>query len=224
MPRTARSMVAGGYYHLINRGNDRSTVFRQPGDYLAFLRLIQDAQRRVQLALLAACLMPNHFHLVVSTSGARDISQWMQWLLTTHAHRHHIRYGTSGRVWQGRFKAFPIEQDGYLLTVMRYVERNALRAGLVERAEDWCWGSLSWRVGNSLGPRLSPAPVKVPRDWSARVNAPQNPAELEALRACVNRQRPYGNQRWVEETAARLGLESSRRPQGRPPALESARS
>jgi putative transposase len=217
-------MVAGGYYHLINRGNDRSTVFRQPGDYLAFLRLIQDAQRRIQLTLLAACLMPNHFHLVVSTTGARDISCWMQWLLTTHAHRHHIRYGTSGRVWQGRFKAFPIEQDGHLLTVMRYVERNALRAGLVKRAEDWSWSSLSWRVGNSLGPRLSPAPVKLPRDWSARVNAPQTPAELEALRACVNRQRPFGNQRWVEETAARLGLESSSRPQGRPSALESARS
>jgi putative transposase len=216
MPRTARSIVAGGYYHLINRGNDKAAVFRQAGDYLEFLRLIGAAQQRIQLTLLAACLMPNHFHLVASTTGARDISRWMQWLLTTHSHRHHIRYGTSGRVWQGRFKAFPIEQDRHLLTVMRYVERNALRAGLVEKAEDWSWNSLSWRVGKSPGPRLSPPPVKLPRDWPTIVNSPQTPAELEVLRACVNRQRPYGNERWVQETTARLGLESSVRPHGRP--------
>ena len=146
----------------------------------------------------------------------------MQWLLTTHTHRHHLRYGTSGRVWQGRFKAFPIEQDGHLLTVMRYVERNALRAGLVKRAEDWPWSSLSWRLGISSGPRLCPPPLNLPRDWSAWVNAPQTPAELEALRTCVNRQRPYGDERWVEETASRLGLESSRRAKGRPPGHEPA--
>jgi len=216
MPRTARSLVAGGHYHLINRGNDRSAVFRQPAEYLSFLRLIDDAQQRVPLTLLAACLMPNHFHLVVATHGDRDISRWMQWLLTTHTHRHHVRGGTSGRVWQGRFKAFPIEQDRHLLTVMRYVERNALRSGLVERAEHWRWSSLSWRLGNSLGPRLSPPPIRLPRDWAGRVNEPQTPAELEALRACVNRQRPYGDDCWVAETAGRLGLESSRRPLGRP--------
>ncbi len=209
-------MVPGGYYHLINRGNDKAVVFRQPSDYLAFLRLIHDAQQRVQLTLLAVCLMPNHFHVVASTSGARDISRWMQWLLTTHTHRHHIRYGTSGRVWQGRFKAFPIAQDDHLLTVMRYVERNALRAGLVERAEDWKWGSLSWRTGSSPGPRLGSSPMPLPSDWLTWVNAPQTPAELEALRECVNRQRPFGNARWVEDTATQLGLESSRRPQGRP--------
>jgi len=223
MPRTSRSLVAGGYYHLINRGNDRSVVFRQPDDYLAFLRLIEAAQQRIRLTLLAACMMPNHFHLVVSTDGARDISRWMQWLLTTHTHRHHLRYGTSGRVWQGRFKAFPIKQDRHLLTVMRYVERNALRAGLVQRAEDWRWGSLSWRVGDTIGPRLAAAPIRLPRDWPASVNAPQTAAELEALRSCVNRQRPYGDERWVEETAERLGLGSSMRRQGRPCSREPAR-
>jgi len=209
-------MVPGGHYHLINRRNDKAVVFRQPCDYLAFLQLIHDAQQRIQLTLLAVCLMPNHFHIVASTTGARDISRWMQWLLTTHTHRHHARYGTSGRVWQGRFKAFPIEQDEHLLTVMRYVERNALRAGLVERAEDWKWGSLSWRAGNAPGPRLGCSPVPLPPDWRAWVNSPQTPAELEALRECVNRQRPFGGARWSENTAAQLGLESSRRPQGRP--------
>jgi len=184
-------MVAHGYYHVINRGNNRSDVFLSPADYRAFLRLIEQAQERIPLRMLAFCVMPNHFHLVVSQDGAKDVSRWMHWLLTTHVHRHHLKYGTSGRIWQGRFKAFPIEQDGHLLTVMRYVERNALRSGLVARAEQWLWGSLAWRNDAFGGGLVSKPPMPLPSDWTARVNAPQTPKELEALRAAVNRQRPY---------------------------------
>src|SRR5512139_3360374 len=111
MPRTSRSLVAGGHYHVINRGNNRCAVFHDEQDYGAFLRLIRQAQDRVPLSILAACLMPNHFHVVVSQESATDISRWVHWLLTTHSHRHHLKHGSSGRVWQGRFKAFAIEQD-----------------------------------------------------------------------------------------------------------------
>ena len=120
-----RSLVAGGYYHLINRGNDRSVVFHRPTTTGVSCDDRRAQEEIAPAALLAFCLMPNHFHLVVSRPVQRDVSRWMHWLLTTHTHRHHLRYGTSGRVWQGRFKAFPIEQDDHLLTVMRYVERNA---------------------------------------------------------------------------------------------------
>jgi putative transposase len=140
----------------------------------------------------------------------------MQWLLTTHSHRYHLQHGTTGRVWQGRFKAFPIEQDRHLLTVMRYVERNALRAGLVSRAEDWAWGSLAWRQRTTVDGLLSSPPVPMPSDWLARVNAPQTAEELAGLRACVNRQRPYGDDAWVESATVALGLESSLRRRGRP--------
>jgi putative transposase len=131
MPRTARTLVVGGHYHLINRGNNRGTVYSSRADYDSFVCLIEQAQSRIRLSLLAVCLMPNHFHLVVAQDRANDISRWMHWLLTTFSTRHHGLYGSCGRLWQGRFKAFPIEQDDHLLTVMRYVERNALRAGLV---------------------------------------------------------------------------------------------
>jgi putative transposase len=216
MPRTARSLVAGGYYHVINRGNNRATLFSTLAEFSAFLSLIAQAQARVELPILAACLMPNHFHLVVSLHRADDISRWMQWLLTTHSHRHHLQQGTTGRVWQGRFKAFPIEQDRHLLTVMRYVERNALRAGLVSRAEDWAWGSLAWRRRGIADDLLSSPPVPLPSDWLDRVNAPQTAEELAELRACVNRQRPYGNDAWVKTATVALGLESSLRRRGRP--------
>ena len=209
-------MVAGGHYHVINRGNNRATVFASRDDYAAFLRLIAQAQERLPLSVLACCLMPNHFHFVVSQRGAGDTSRWMQWLLTTFSHRYHRRYGSCGRLWQGRFKAFPIEQDVHLLTVMRYVERNALRAGLVDRAEAWPWGSLAWRHRGAVEGLLASPPIQLPTDWVDRVNAPQTAEELDAIRQCVNRQRPFGAEAWVEQASVELGLESSLRPNGRP--------
>lgn len=216
MPRTGRSLLAGGHYHVINRGNNRSTIFVEPADYEAFLWLMARSQRRVELSIFAVCVMPNHFHVVASQRGAQDISRWVHWLLTTHTHRHHRRYGSSGRVWQGRFKAFPIEQDAHLLTVMRYVERNALRAGLVDRAEDWPWGSLAWREGRGLRALLAVPPVTLPGDWRQRVNAPQTADELESLRDCVNRQRPFGSAPWARDQNVRFGRIPSERPRGRP--------
>lgn len=216
MPRTARSAATGVCYHVINRGNCRATVFARPADYRGFLELIEAAQERAPLGLLAACIMPNHFHLVVVPREPGHLGRWMQWLLTTQVRRYHRREGTSGRIWQGRFKAFPIERDEHLLTVMRYVERNALRAGLVDDARRWAWGSLAWRTEPRYRTMLAEAPSALPADWAGWVNAAQTPAELAELRVCVNRQRPYGSGDWVKRTAAELGLESSLRCVGRP--------
>ncbi len=216
MPRSARAIVAGGCYHVLNRGNNRSAVFRAPADYAAFFDLLTSAQQRVRLDLFAVCLMPNHFHLVARGGHRDDISRWMHWLLTTHAHRFHMRQGSVGRVWQGRFKAFPIEEDAHLVTVMRYVERNALRAGLVARAQDWEWGSLALRFGGMCDEFLAQPPVPLPSDWAEFVNAPQTLAELDAIRTCVNRQRPFGGDAWVLNSARTLGLQGSLRRPGRP--------
>ena len=216
MPRTARAVVGGQCYHVINRGNGRAQIFHEPGDYRRFIALIGEAQARIELELFAACLMPNHFHLLVRPRHGTDLGEWMHWLLTTHVRRHHNHNQSSGRLWQGRFKAFLVQEDDHLLTVARYIERNALRARLVKRAEDWPWGSLSWRLGLQRGVAISACPVCLPRGWLEYVNSPQTGAELEALRACVNRQRPFGNADWTALTATELGLTSSLRPVGRP--------
>jgi len=208
-------MVAGGHYHVISRGNNRATIFHSHGDYAAFVGLLREAQLRVEVSILAFCLMPNHFHLVLSQRAATDISRWLQWLLTTFGHRYHGHHGSCGRLWQGRFKAFPIEQDAHLLTVMRYVERNALRAGLTRRAENWPWSSLECRK-RPEDTLLTPPPVPLPSDWVMRVNNPQSAEELAALRESVNRQRPFGSEPWVAEAVQHLGLKSSLRPRGRP--------
>ena len=131
MPRGPRYAPGGMIFHVLNRGVGRSTLFHKPDDFLAFERILADALVRVPgVRLLAYCLMPNHFHLVLWPPGDGDLSSWMQWLLTAHVHGYRKRYRGSGHVWQGRFKAFPIEQDDYLLRVLRYVERNPVRATL----------------------------------------------------------------------------------------------
>jgi putative transposase len=128
MPRTARASVGGYCYHALNRGNGRAQVFHDADDYDAFVTLLRKACARVPMRLIGYCLLPNHFHLLLWPWKDGDLSDWMQWLLTTHVHGYRKRHRGSGHVWQGRFKAFPIEQDDHLLNVLRYVERNALRA------------------------------------------------------------------------------------------------
>jgi putative transposase len=217
MPRTARASVGGMCYHVLNRGNARAEVFHKPQDYLAFVELMAEANERLPLRVLGYVLMPNHFHLVLWPRGDGDLSRWMQWLLTSHVRRYHRHYGGSGHVWQGRFKAFPIEQDEHFLTVLRYVERNPLRARMTKKAESWPWSSLAWRAGSGPRPELlSDWPLACPRKWLDHVNSAQTEAELKAIRHSIARGTPFGSDRWAERTAAKLGLESSLRPRGRP--------
>ena len=217
MPRTARAAVAGYCYHLINRGNNQASLFHERADYAAFLSLITDTQQRIELPILAACLMPNHVHLVVRPISNHDLSSWTHLLFTTHVRRYHRKYQSSGRLWQGRFKAFPIQQDHHLITVMRYVERNALRAGLVSRAEHWHWSSIGWRERPpAWSINLAQCPVPLPENWIAYVNEPQTSGEVDSIRTCIQRQRPFGAASWVEREVHDLGLEQSIAPIGRP--------
>ena len=216
MPRTARAMVGGLCYHVINRGNGRATVYHEPRDYNAFLRLMTLASERIPMRTLAYCLMPNHFHLVLWSLTDGDISRWMHWLLTSHAKRHHRIRGSSGRIWQGRFKAFPIQQDRHLLTVNRYVERNPLRANLVQSAADWPWSSLSGAETTFADSLCSEWPVEKPQNWLEIVNQPHSQSEIEVLRQCTYKNAPFGSDTWVRSTADQLGLNSSLRAKGRP--------
>ena len=161
MPRTARASLADVCYHVMNRGNRRATIYHDESDYQAFVEMMRRATRRLPMRILAWCLMPNHFHLVLRPHADGDLGRWMHWLLTTQTQRHRLRHETTGRIWQGRFKAPPIQCDRHLLVVMRYVERNPLRAGLVRRAEAWPWSSLRGHIGRS-DDLLSRSPVPLP--------------------------------------------------------------
>jgi putative transposase len=210
MPRIPRGQAAGYVYHIINRGNGRSEIFHKSQDYQAFLDLLSAAKKRESVKVLAFCLMPNHFHLVLEPEHTTALSKFMQWLLTSHVRRYHRHYRSSGHIWQGRFKSFPIQQDEHLLTVLRYVLQNPVRAGLARSACNWTWSSITQKAIND------PLPLEVPPDWLEGIEKPLRDSEIEALRNCVNRQRPFGILEWQESIAKTFGLEWSMRPRGRP--------
>src|SRR5947209_14045888 len=217
MPRTARQTPGGYVYHVLNRGTARLKLFRKPADYDAFLRVLEEAQQRCPTRLLAYCLMPTHWHLVLWPEHDGQLSRLLRWLTLTHSVRWHThRHSTgSGHVYQNRFKAFPVEQDEHLYAVLRYVERNPLRAGLVARAEEWAWSSLADRLrGGEAARWLATWPVPEPRDWARWVNEPQTEGELDAVRMSLVRGRPYGSEGWVKAVVQRLGLQATVRPRG----------
>jgi putative transposase len=173
------------------------------------------------MRLLAYCVLPNHFHLLLWPRADGDLSRFMRWLTLTHTQRWHAHRHSagSGHLYQGRFKSFPVASDEHLLVAARYVERNALRAGLVDRAEAWRRGSLHRHVAGPAtpaGPPLGSWPIDRPADWADRVNAALGPAEQEALRRSVRRGQPFGSPDWQATTTLRIGLESAFRPLGRP--------
>jgi len=170
--------------------------------------------------LFSYCLMPNHWHLVLASQTDDALSDLIHWLTTTHAARWRTHYRSTGHghVYQSRFKAFLVQADEHFLMLCRYVERNAVRAGLAARAERWPWSS-AWRLihGNEdSGPSLTSWPVPQPVDWLEFVNEPITLAELEDLRNSARRGAPYGSTEWRSEVADRFGLASTLRPRGRP--------
>ena len=220
MGRPQRAAEGGYVYHVLNRANARMTIFKRDADFEAFEKVLTGAVERTQTRLLAYCLMPNHWHLVVWPREAGELSQFVGWLTLTHTQRWHAdrQSAGSGHVYQGRFKSFPIQKDEHLYAVGRYVERNAQRANLTVRAEQWRWGSLHrWLRGSADDKRLL-APWPVPRQpgWLEQVNTPQTEAELAAVRRSVNRGIPFGSDSWTTQAIRRLGLESTLRPRGRP--------
>jgi putative transposase len=216
VPRPPRIIVPDWCYHFINRANRKAEIFHDTSDYDAFIQLTNEAQARVPIPILAMCLMPNHVHLVVRPDSADVLARWAHWLFTSHARRYHAKYGSSGHVWQGRFKVFAIQADHHLLTVLRYVERNALAGKLVVRAEDWRWSSLCWRNTAVAPLGLTTCPVNLPSYWIEYVNQPQTSVELAELRTCVNRQRPFGTQDWMKTAVKQLRNHQSLDPIGRP--------
>jgi putative transposase len=215
MPRIARGLADGHYYHIINRGNGRQEVFHKSEDYVAFFELLKEAVERHSVGVYAWCLMPNHFHLLVKPERAECLSAWMQWLMTSHVRRYHRHYKTSGHVWQGRYKSFIIQEDTHLITVARYIEGNPVRSGLATCAAEWQWSSHSNRTGGEPG-FIKELPLPLPQGWAEYVDIPMTESELERMRKSVNRQSPFGSPGWQGEVTEMLGLSATINPRGRP--------
>ena len=169
-------------FHVVNRGNDRRTVFRDVDDFQAFLALLRSANHRFPITLFGYCLMPNHFHLLVRPQTATALSAYMQWVSCRYACDLRRRTDTKGQghVFQRRFWSASVDGRIGLLVVLRYIEANPLRACLIDRAETWRWSSLAERQrGSGLA---APLPFDLPDDWLSLVNLQQRDEVLLAIR------------------------------------------
>jgi putative transposase len=213
-------------FHVLNRAVGRRKVFDSSADFVAFVDAMGEALRTRPMRICSYCVMPNHWHMVLWPERDGELSAFVQHLTNLHVKRWKFAHGEVGygHLYQGRFKSFPIQTEHYFLTVVRYVERNALRANLVARAEDWPWSSLGQR--SSIDPvPLSTWPVSFSADrhselWMDWVNRPQTEGELATVRLCSNRGRPFGDDEWVRQVAVRLDLGSTLQPRGRPRRIE----
>jgi len=216
--RQLRCIPADFVVHVVNRTVARVRIFLDVRDYETFESLLAAGVKRHGTRLLAFCVMPNHFHLVIWSRTDTDVSRFLAWLTSLHAQKWHFDHETSGtgHVYQGRFRSSLVEAERHLLNVIAYVERNASRARLVSDPADWRFGSLWHRLngGSRLGSLLHAWPIPMPTDWRAFVSRPESPETLEAIRRAAQAQHPLGSEDWRARVAE--ALDRQKRARRRP--------
>jgi len=220
MPRINRVDVGGEVYHVFNRANARVQIFDNDKDYKQLEDILEESVEKFGMSLLAYCIMPNHWHLVLLPKTDGEMQNFMSWLSNTHTRRWHVSKDTvgQGHLYQGRYKSFICEQDQYLLTLLRYVERNAKRANLVKKAEEWQWSSVWRREKGTLKQQkmLSQWPIDLPKNYHSLLNEALTASEEESLERSEEKSVPYGDDMWVSKIAKKYKIEQVLRGVGRP--------
>lgn len=220
MPRPKRLDIKDKHYHVINRANARLKLFFEEEDYQTFELVLIQALEMFNIDLLAYCVMPNHFHLVVHTNQDGQMSQFMKWLTQTHTLRWHSKQKTlgTGSLYQGRYKSFIIQEDHHLLTVLRYVERNPLTANLIKNPLNWKYSSLYRRYRGTKEQRkiLSNWPIQEPKDYLNILKTPLTPKEIERIEQSERKGKPFGDDGYQEEMIEKYDLKHTSRGVGRP--------
>ncbi|MEK7564323.1 MAG: transposase [Patescibacteria group bacterium] len=220
MPRIERVDVGGEIYHVINRANSRVKIFDNDGDYKNLEAILEEAVTKFDMRLLAYCIMPNHWHLVLHPKQDGDLSKFMGWLTNTHTRRWHTLKGTigQGHLYQGRYKSFICQNDYHFLALVRYVERNAKRANMVKKVEDWKWSSAWRRVYGIQNQKkiLSSWPISIPKNYLEYLNESQNEEEVDMIRRSIIKNIPFGGDSWCDRVVKKFNLEQTLRGVGRP--------
>jgi putative transposase len=225
MGRLSRPTEDGLVYHAPNRGNNRADVFAGAEDQAAFLESLAKTQERYPFRLFGYCLMTTHFHLLLRAGLGQSISRILQSLTVARAWRYHKRHHAVGHVWQGRFRSPVIEDDEHLLAVLRDIEANPLRAGMVIGLGDYPWSSYPAHGLGRPDALVSPmpefdalgrSPAERQSRWRRKVHATQKQDEIDGVRESLRSGKPPGTSEFVETKAQILGLDLNPRRRGRP--------
>lgn len=220
MPRQARVVQAGVPHHVTQRGNRRERVFFTDGDRKVYLEWLKEYATKYEVGVLAYCLMTNHVHLVVVPATNDGLYRTLRPLHSRYAQRINRSRNWKGHVWQGRYFSSALDAT-FLLKAIRYVERNPVRARLINRAEDYPWSSAAARCGLRTDPVLSIAPMwqrqlNGIKDWSAWLATGEEQPGLDILRRHAEMCLPCGSREFVKAMEEFTGRALQCRPRGRP--------
>jgi len=220
MPRLPRTVFAGLAHHVTQRGNRRESIFFSDDDRLAYLAWLKEYADKRQVEVLAYCLMSNHIHLIAVPTADDGLQRALKPLHMRYAQRVNRQQGWSGHLWQGRFFSSPLD-DAYLWTAMRYVECNPVRAGMVQRAEDYRWSSASAHCTNAPDDLLNRESkwgkqIAAIGNWSAWLQMVDDAEKLSQLRQNADKGLPCGAADFVHRLGQQAGRPLEGRPQGRP--------
>ncbi|WP_337243711.1 transposase [Luteimonas sp. gir] len=225
MPRRPRIDLPDVAQHIVQRGNDRQPCFFDDTDRLGYLQDLREIARQHGCAIHAYVLMTNHVHLLATPTAAGQIARMMQSLGRRYVRWINARHGRTGTLWEGRYKACPVIGEAYLLRCLRYIERNPLRACMVDDPADHPWSSHRGNIGAVDDPLLSPHPAwqglgatdaQRHQNWRVFVTDAVDANETETVRAHLQRQRLYGPEHARQAVEARLGRPAGPGRRGRP--------
>jgi putative transposase len=232
MARLGRYFVAGQPLHVIQRGNGSGRIFFTEADFAQYRAWLIEAAQAYGLAVHAYVLMPDHVHLLVTPSSAESLPRTMQSLGRRYVRHINARTGRTGTLWEGRYRAAPIDSDEYFIACCRYIEMNPVRARRVAYPRDWRWSSyrahaqggadalaafhpLLRRLGRSLAERQ--------QAWRALARKKLDPAFVRALRDATNGGWALGDERFRKEIARRAKRRAAPLPRGPRPAAGATR-
>lgn len=220
MSRARRIDIGGEVYHCLNRTVGRQKIFLEDSDYKSFENILEETKDITDVDIFAYCIMPNHFHIVLRPHHDGGLSDFMKRLTLTHTQRYRVYTDTvgDGPLYQGRYKSFIVQDDRYLFTVLRYVERNPITAGLIKDPLDWKFSSLYRRHRGSIQQRklLAPWIIDEPKDYLPMLKEPISGAEIEKIKESEQRGVPYGDDGYVFNMVEKYGIQSVVRGKGRP--------
>ena len=215
MARLARVVIPGSPHHVTQRGNRRAPTFFEDSDYILYLKWLSEAASNARTEIWAYCLMPNHVHVILTPENEQGLRRTFADLHRRYTGFINARHGWTGHLWQGRFGSVAMD-DAYLANAVRYVAMNPVRAGLVERAEDWRWSSARAHLAGEDDGVVRVAPVlERVGDFRAFIGDDEDAAAFKALRQSETTGRPLGSAGWITALERRSGRTLAPQKRGR---------
>ncbi len=219
MPRTARIVIPDFPYHITQRGNYRQDVFEDDEDRVSYLSWINDYSKKYKLSIVAYCLMDNHVHFIAIPRKDDSLAKVFSISHMRYSQYFNKKKKASGHLWQGRFYSCVMDDD-YLVTALRYVERNPVRAGIVRKPWQWKWSSAGEHVGQRNGiidiENITTLIDTSDEEWKDYIDLAENREEVENIRKHTLLGRPLGTEDFIAKLGKRLGKVLSVLPRGRP--------